>query len=754
MSFTFAVTSNMRSSVGARTLFSVALLSALPVGVLGGDILSTTGFSTCLNDPTVNVEKLNVRYDRSTRILDFDVAGSSSEAQMVAAKMVVSAYGKQVYTRSFDPCAEGMAMMCPIPAGNFASHGEQTLPEEYAKQIPAIAFSIPDLDGDVRLELFHVNSTVDIACIQSTVGNGNTLNTPVVTYVAAGIAAAALALSALSAVAAGAHPGASTTSPTFGEVIGWFQGLAMNGMMSVKYPQVYQSFTTNFAFSTGLVPWGSMQTAIDNFRVKTGGNLTTDNYQYLKNNATLVYADGSNSNTKRAVKAVLLWARDGTEVSVNGSSTSVGGSNAANSTSLPGASSKEMHLVSGIQAYAEQLRIPQANTFMTVLLVWAIVVAAIIVAILLLKMILELWSMFGRIPDSLESWRKRYWMRLAKALTNLILLLYGIWTMYCIYQFTNGDSWAAKTLAGVTLALFTAVLIFFTWRIYTKASQYKKMDGDAGKLYEDKETWLKYNLFYENYKKGFWWLFVPAIVYMFARGAIIAGANGHALVQTIGQLAVEACMLAVLLWSRPFQRRSGNWINIIIQVVRVLSVICILVFVDELGLGQTTKTVTGIVLIVVQCSLTGVLAILIALNAIITCIKENPHRKQRKLAEKRGNRDVDDLSALDARNSLLMEPTSQKGFDTAYKGPMSSAAPYSLSNGRYDPVRSQSPAVSSERSFSRPSRPDRDVDNENLLSRAASMGRRNERSASPAFGRDESVERQPKLPNVGYGSAY
>lgn len=75
----------------------------------------------------------------------------------------------------------------------------------------------------------------------------------------------------------------------------------------------------------------------------------------------------------------------------------------------------------------------------------------------------------------------------------------------------------------------------------------------------------------------------------------------------------------------------------------------------ELGIAQTTQTVTGVVLIAVQSVLTGVLAILIAVNAIIICCKENPHRKRRKEAEKL-NRDIDNLTPLDARNSLLVAP--------------------------------------------------------------------------------------------------
>ena len=202
-----------------------------------------------------------------------------------------------------------------------------------------------------------------------------------------------------------------------------------------------------------------------------------------------------------------------------------------------------------------------------------------LVGILLFKVILETWALFGSFPKKLTSFRKRYWNLLAKTITNLILLLYGVWTLYCIYQFTHGDSWAAKLLAGLTLGIFTAVLGFFTFRIWQVARRYKKAEGDASALYQNKETWLKYSLFYDSYKQGYWWLFMPAIVYMFAKGTVLAVGDGHGLSQTVGQLVIESVMLILLLWTRPHATKAGNWINVIIQIVRVLSVICILVFV-------------------------------------------------------------------------------------------------------------------------------------------------------------------------------
>jgi hypothetical protein len=596
------------------------------------------------------------------------------------------------------------------------------------------------------MELNAVDGGQQLACITSQVSNGQTLNVPAVPYVAAGIAGAALLLTGVTALANAGTAGAPTHSPTFGDVIGWFQSMAMNGMLSVQYPTLYTSFSKNFAFSTGLVQWEAMQTTIDGFRNNTGGNLTEDSVAFLKK-ATLIHTDQNMNVTKRSLDTILLWARDGVDVSTDAPEGS-------------GEDSKIMHTVKGIQGYVEELAIPNGNTFMTVLLIFAIVIASITVAILLFKVILESWALCGNFPKRLTGFRKRYWWLLAKTITNLILLLYGVWTLYCVYQFKNGDSWAAKLLAGITLGLFTAILAFFTWKIWSLAHKFKKLEGDTSALYDDKELWRKYSLFYENYKKSYWWIFVPAIVYMFARGCVIAGADGNGLAQTAGQLIVESLLLILLLWVRPFSLKSGNWINIIIQVVRVLSVVCILVFVEELGVAQTTKTITGLVLVVMQAVLTGLLAILIAVNAIIICCRDNPHRKKRKEAGKSNPkvvvsdmeanastekaRDLDNLTPLDARNSLLMDPQEYKSSKVP--------APYGQPHNGYDavPLVDQQTGYTGPRQFS---------DRENLLSDAASFQTSHTRGLSAERSHSDADSRAPRLPDVnfngggGYGYA-
>ncbi|KAF7959013.1 hypothetical protein EAE96_002533 [Botrytis aclada] len=638
----------MLRPISTLSTLSFVLIGTLPGRVLAAQTLTTTGYTLCLADSNISVQKMAVTYDNDAKTVTFDVAGSSTKSQNVTAEINFTAYGISVYSKTFNPCDSStlVEQLCPVPVGTFAASGTQAIPDQYASMIPAIAFSVPDISAIATIELKDLNTGEEAACVQADVTNGKTTAVAAVSYVAAAVAGAAAVVggvSALGAAASGAGGGGAATSPSFTECMTWFQGMAMNGMMSVKYPPIYRQFTKNFGFSTGLIPWTAMQQSIDSFRAATGGNLTTDSVTYLKN-ATLVFSDGS---TDTPSKRSLLYLRDVV--------TSVNGTDDASDTTTTTAIIEEK--VAGIKAYVEELSVPQANTFMTVLLIVACVIAAIVVAVLAFKVLLETWALFASFPKSLTGFRKHYWQTMARLTVQLILALYSVWVLYCIFQFTNGDSWAAKTLAAVTLTIFTAVLVFFAYKISSAAKKLKERDGDVSGLYEKKDNWLKYSMFYENYKKDFWWLFVPAIIYMFAKGCVLAAGDGHGLTQTVAQLIIECLMLSLLLWSRPYERKSANVINMFVQAVRVLSVICILVFVEELGIAETTQTVTGVVLIAIQSVLTGTLAILIGVNAVISIIKQNPHRKRRKEAEKL-NRDLDNLTPLDARNSLLMDSKS------------------------------------------------------------------------------------------------
>ena len=80
-----------------------------------GDVLSSTGFTNCLDNATINVNNAKVQFDRSASLVSFDVSGSSSQVQNVTASLTVSAYGKQVYQKDFNPCdpSTKVDQLCP-----------------------------------------------------------------------------------------------------------------------------------------------------------------------------------------------------------------------------------------------------------------------------------------------------------------------------------------------------------------------------------------------------------------------------------------------------------------------------------------------------------------------------------------------------------------------------------------------------------------------------------------------------------------
>jgi Transient receptor potential (TRP) ion channel/ML-like domain len=606
-----------------RGLGSALVLLSTLHNTLAADVLQTTGFSMCNESNTIEVQRLNISYSRATQQITFDVAGTSTKIQNVTATLTVTAYGQQVYKNSFDPCdpSTHIAQLCPLPAGTYSASGTQTIPSQYASLVPAIAFDIPDVDGQATLSLNSESTGNQVACIQSTIGNGKTINIPAVPLISAGIAGSALVVSSLSVLAFnGGAPGASPYSPGFLDVMGWFQSMALNGMLSINYPTVYRSFTKNFAFSAGLLTWPGMQKSIEGFRLKTGGNLTEQTVEFLQYNATLQYANGGSTITRRS-----LMPQDNT-----------------NDTS------KAVVSVQGIQAFVEPLMIPSQNAFMTVLLITSIVFGGIVLGILLFKGIAELWAKWGTLPKKLAHFRQRYWIIMAKTLTTLILLLYGTWTLYCIYELTQGDSVGAKVLAGVTLGIFTTILGWYTWKIWRLHRSHYSLTVGGSALYEDKTIWSNYGLFYESYKQQYWWMFVPLILFMFARGLIIAVGDGNGVLQVGGQLVLEVVVLIVLIIFRPYSHTSSNWICILIQVFRALSVLFLLVFVDQLAIPDAAKAITGVALVAIQAGITGILVLLIAVNAILACIKRN--RFQGKDEEKN-----DDLTPLDAHNSMLLD---------------------------------------------------------------------------------------------------
>lgn len=85
-------------------LGAVLALASLGNGVMGSQILQTSGFTNCDTNASISVQKVNIQYNNDDQTVLFNVAGTSTTEQNVTAVLNVSAYGQQVYSNAFDPC--------------------------------------------------------------------------------------------------------------------------------------------------------------------------------------------------------------------------------------------------------------------------------------------------------------------------------------------------------------------------------------------------------------------------------------------------------------------------------------------------------------------------------------------------------------------------------------------------------------------------------------------------------------------------
>jgi hypothetical protein len=100
----------------ARSTLSIAIIfSLLSLRVAAQSMLTSSGFTNCLSNATIKVDRAAIQFDKTSGNITFDVQGTSSQIQKVVATLVVTAYGNTVASQSFNPCdaSSFVAQLCP-----------------------------------------------------------------------------------------------------------------------------------------------------------------------------------------------------------------------------------------------------------------------------------------------------------------------------------------------------------------------------------------------------------------------------------------------------------------------------------------------------------------------------------------------------------------------------------------------------------------------------------------------------------------
>ena len=178
-----------------------------------------------------------------------------------------------VVSQEVDGCSLGLTGLCPVSVGSVNINSNVDVPASVAKKIPGIAYQIPDIDGIAKIWINDTNGN-PLGCVEAFLYNGKTVYQPVVGWVTAIIAGGALLSSAIASGFGHSNTAAHVASAAV-LLFGYFQALAIAGMVSVRLPPIVASWTQNFQWSMGIIKLKFMQTIFTWYIKSTGGTPST-----------------------------------------------------------------------------------------------------------------------------------------------------------------------------------------------------------------------------------------------------------------------------------------------------------------------------------------------------------------------------------------------------------------------------------------------------------------------------------------------
>ena len=397
----------MRPHASPSSLLSLAVVSLSSFAAAERIILSSS-LNSCMKNSNFTATLFNVAYTPNNNSISLNINGVSSIEGNVTAQLEAIAYGFNILNETLNPCTMGLAGFCPMHTGQINIETAIDVPKSAADQLPGIAYSVPDLDGVVRVYVTSTDTGQTIACMEADLSNTKSVYQPAVgwaTAIIAGLGLVAAGLtSGLGHPNTAAHVAANAVS-----LFGYFQGQAIIGMTSVTMPPIVQSWTQNFQWSMGIIRVGFLQSIATWYQRATGGTPTT----YLSTLST-ISVEVQKRAIKRSLDVMVAAATQNLRYLAKRQSSASSTDNSADN----------VKIVRGIDRVGFRAGIEQTNIFMTGLIFFVFILFMVAVIVALTKAILDGLAKAGRIKsDKFLEFRNGWKIVIKGILFRLVSLL-------------------------------------------------------------------------------------------------------------------------------------------------------------------------------------------------------------------------------------------------------------------------------------------------------------------------------------------
>ena len=610
-------------------LSSFGLLATAQLGAAQW-VIESNSLNTCMENSqfTANLFDFSLTPDNSSASIEIN--GFSSISGNIVAIVQVIAYGFTAVNETVNPCNMDLPGFCPMSKGAL-SLAPSTIPLDAStlKQVPSIGYTVPDLDGIVRLKVYAVSETGGIgqqlACLEAELSNTKTVYQKGVgwaTAIIAGVGLIAAGItSGLGNTNTAAHVAANAVS-----LFGVFQAQALIGMTAVSMPPIVQAWTQNFQWSMGIIRVGFLQQLATWYQRATGGTPTT----YLSTLSTIsVQVEKKKRAVKRAIEALAPSIAWGTRIL----------SKRQSAATTSGSTDLKNVIVHGINRVGFRAHIEQTNIFMTGLVFFIGILIVVTILVALTKAAIEGAAKAGWMKsEKFRDFRNGWKVVIKGILFRLVLLGFVQMAVLCLWQITERDSAAEVVLALIVFLSMFAALAWACFKVVTLAKRSVAMHKNpAYVLYSDPNCLNKWGFLYVSYKATHYWFVIVLLGYILVKAIFVAFAQSSGVAQAIGLFITEAAFLVVVSVLKPWMDKKTNIFNISIAAINFVNSIFLLIFSDVFGQPPMVAGVMGVIFAVYNIIFIFVLLIMVLVSSIYAIASKNPETRYQPMRDDRGS---------------------------------------------------------------------------------------------------------------------
>ncbi|KAF9770245.1 hypothetical protein IL306_012219 [Fusarium sp. DS 682] len=615
-----------------KPLAVLASVAALASPVSGEKILYSNSLNSCQKDNGFKATLFNVALTPNNGSAFVKAVATSSIQGKVIFDIRLSAYGYQFLQQTVDPCTINLAGLCPMVSGKIPFKFNLPVGKENLKQVPGIAYSVPDLDATVRVYVNMSSTGESVACVEADFSNGKTVDLKGVKWATAIIAGLGLISSAVVSGVGHANTAAHVASNSL-SLFGYFQAQAILGLTSVGLPPIVSSWTQDFQWSMGIIRVGFMQDIFTWYQRATGG--TPESILY---NVRQVSVEVQKRSLQAASTSIDLFKRSAAMMP-RSITEPIGHAAGALAKRANIQTEDGTYIVYGIQRVAFKSRIETTNLFMTGLTFFCIFVVITCLAIAAFKGICELcvrqkWMA----PDKFLEFRNGWMTVLKGILFRLTLIGFPQMVILCLWEFTQQDSPAEVVLAVFFLLGMTFTLAWGASKVIRIARRSVAMHRNpAYILFSDPQALNKWGFLYVQFRASAYYFIVPVLVYTVVKAMFVALAQKNDVAQAVGFIIIEVGFLIAASVLRPWMDKPTNSFNIAIAAINFINAIFLLIFSNVFGLPKIVVGVVGVVLFVLNAAFALILLLMLIVSTALVFFRKNPDARYQFMADDRAS---------------------------------------------------------------------------------------------------------------------